>query len=126
MADDSLERQLFAHLAKDLLDERRRARRWGIFFRLVSFAFLVAVLAVVILAVSTKEKICIDKCTALVEVRGDLEASSRASAEHVISGLQAAFKNASTKGVVMRVNSAGGSPVQAGQIYDEMRRLRAA
>jgi protease-4 len=59
-------------------------------------------------------------------VRGELEAGGRASADRVISGLQAALKNSGTRGVVLRVNSPGGSPVQAGQIYDEVRRLRTA
>ena len=126
MAEDTSERQLLERLARDVLDERRRSRRWGILFRLLTFGFLFALLFAGVAAFSGKERICIDKCTALVEVRGDLASNSRASAEHVISGLQAAFKNTGAKGVVVRINSPGGSPVQAGQIYDEMRRLRAA
>src|SRR5437773_9595340 len=100
MADENPERLMFERLARDMLEERRRARRWGIFFRLLTFAFVFASLFVMVAAITTREKICIDKCTALVEVRGTLEANGRSSAEHIISGLQSAFKNTSTKGVV--------------------------
>jgi protease-4 len=126
MADENWQRMLLEQLARDALDERRRARRWGILWKSLAFGLLFAAVAVALVIVGSRERICLDKCTALVEVRGEIDASGRASAERVIAGLQAAFKNAGTKGVVVRVNSPGGSPVQAGQIYDEMRRLRAA
>jgi len=126
MADEHWERTLLEQLARDALDERRRARRWGILFRSLMFGLLFAALLAVLVLIGARERACIDKCTALVEVRGELDASGRSSADRVNAGLQAAFKNAGTKGVVVRINSPGGSPVQAGQIYDEMRRLRAA
>ena len=126
MSEDNWERQVIERLAQDVLDERRRARRWGILFKFLTFGFLFALLFVAVAAFTTRERVCLDKCTALVEVRGELEAGGRASAERVIAGLQAAFKNAGTKGVVVRINSPGGSPVQAGQINDEMRRMRSA
>jgi len=125
MADQNWERAVLEQLARESLDERRRARRWGIVFRSLSFGLLFALLAIIVVMLGSRERICLDKCTALVEVRGELDASGRASAERVNAGLQAAFRNAGTKGVVVRINSPGGSPVQAGQIYDEIRRLRA-
>jgi protease-4 len=63
--------------------------------------------------------------TALVQVNGVIANDSAASAEQITAGLQAAFKDSNTMGVVLRINSPGGSPVQAGQINDEIRRLRA-
>jgi protease IV len=126
MADENWQRMLLEQLARDALDERRRARRWGILWKSLAFGLLFAMGAALLVMVGSRERICLDRCTALVEVRGELDSSGRASAERVNAGLQAAFKNAGTKGVVVRVNSPGGSPVQAGQIYDEMRRLRAA
>jgi protease-4 len=60
----------------------------------------------------------------VVELNGIIAPGSDASAENVILGLQAAFKDKSTQGVILRINSPGGSPVQAQTIYDEMRRLR--
>jgi protease-4 len=124
MADENRERSALEELARDVLDERRRARRWGILFRSLTFGFLFIVLLAALAFSGARERICLEKCTALVDVRGELDATGRASAERVIAGLQAAFGNSGTKGVVVRINSPGGSPVQAGQIYDEMRRLR--
>ena len=126
MADPNVEQGLFVQLGREWVVERRRARRWSIFFRLVMLFLLMPVFVLLWATISAKERVCLDKCTALVEVRGELEAGGRASADRVIQGLQAAFKNTGTRGVVLRVNSPGGSPVQAGQIYDEVKRLRAA
>jgi protease-4 len=64
------------------------------------------------------------KHTALVELRGVITADGQASADNITSGLQAAFKDSNTKGVILRINSPGGSPVQAGYINDEIKRLR--
>ena len=125
MADEHWERGVIERLATEGLLEQRRARRWGIFFKLLGFAFLLATLLLAVGVLSSSERTCIDKCTAMVEMRGELDSDSPASAENIMSGLQAAFKNRGTKGVVLRINSPGGSPVQAGEINDEIRRLRA-
>ncbi len=125
MADPNIEQGLLVQLGRDWLDERRRARRWSVFFKLIMLVLLMPLFVLLWGLVTAKERVCLDKCTALVEVRGELEAGGRASADHVISGLQAAYKNVGTRGVVLRVNSPGGSAVQAGQIYEEVRRLRA-
>jgi len=125
MADEHWERGVIERLATEGLREQKRARRWGIFFKLLTFAFLFATLLLAIGAFSDSTHTCLDKCTALVEMRGELDADSPASAENIMSGLQAAFKNKNTQGVVLRINSPGGSPVQAGEINDEIRRLRA-
>ncbi|MDB5865235.1 MAG: family peptidase, partial [Betaproteobacteria bacterium] len=60
-----------------------------------------------------------------VELRGVISPESQASADNVVSGLQDAFKDKRTQGVILRINSPGGSPVQAGHINDEIKRLRA-
>ena len=125
MADEHWEHGVIERLATEGLREQVRARRWGIFFKLLTFAFLFATLLLAIGAFSEGAHTCLDKCTAVVEMRGELDADSPASAENITSGLQAAFKNKGTQGVVLRINSPGGSPVQAGEINDEIRRLRA-
>ena len=125
MAEENWERGVIERLATEGLREQKRARRWGIFFKLLTFTFLFATLLVTIGAISESTHTCLDKCTAMVEMRGELDADSPASAENITSGLQAAFKNKGTQGVVLRINSPGGSPVQAGEINDEIRRLRA-
>jgi len=124
MAEENWERSLIETFATEMLAEQRRARRWGIFFKLATLGIVVAGLVVVLGVVAARERVCLDRCTALVDVRGELSAGGRASAERVIAGLQGAFKHQGTKGVILRINSPGGSPVQAGQIYDEVRRLR--
>ncbi|HEV3240836.1 MAG TPA: S49 family peptidase [Casimicrobiaceae bacterium] len=125
MADEQWERGVIERLATEGLREQRRARRWGIFFKLLTFTFLIIALSIVLGALSEGSYSCLDKCTALVEMRGELDADGPVSADNVMAGLQAAFKSKGTQGVVLRINSPGGSPVQAGLINDEIRRLRA-
>ena len=122
--EDNWERRVLERLATDGLREQRRARRWGIFFKLLTFGVIFVILFAALGAWTGTERLCLDKCTAMVEIQGEIDATSRASADNVIAGLQAAFKNKGTQGVVLKINSPGGSPVQAGAINDEIRRLR--
>jgi len=124
MADDNWERGVIERLATEGLREQQRARRWSIFFRLLTFGLLFIALIAALGSFAGGERSCTDKCTAVVDIDGELDSDSRASAENVIQGLRAAFKNKTTQGVVLRINSPGGSPVQAGEINDEIRRLR--
>ena len=119
------ERKVIEKIALEGIAEQRRHRRWGIFFKLLGFAYLTALLA---FAIEWGEPDLADgkKTTALVDLTGVIQAKGDANAENVISALQAAFKSKHTAGVVLRINSPGGSPVQAGMINDEIRRLRAA
>jgi protease IV len=117
------ERELVTRLATAALKEQRRARLWGIFFKLLTFAYVTLIL---IMAVDWQGRTGTSgkKHTAMVEVSGTIAPGGEASADKVTSALQAAFKDKNTQGVVLRINSPGGSPVQAQTIYDEMRRLR--
>src|SRR5688572_10137945 len=125
MADNGQwERDLVTKLATAALKEQRRARRWGIFFKLLTFAYITFVLVWAVDWRGRADMTGGKKHTAMVEVNGVISAGSDASAERVNSALQAAFKDKNTQGVVVRINSPGGSPVQAQTIYDEMRRLR--
>ena len=122
--DGQWERELVTRLASAALKEQRRARLWGIFFKLLTFAYITFVL---LLAVDWKGRAELaggKKHTAMVELSGLIAPGSDASAEKIIAALQAAFKDRSTQGVIIRINSPGGSPVQSQTIYDEMRRLR--
>jgi protease-4 len=118
------ERDLIANLATAALKEQRKARRWGIFFKLLTFAYLTFILVLAVDWRGRAEMSSGKKHTAMVEVNGLIAPGTDASAERVMSALQAAFKDKNTQGVVVRCNSPGGSPVQAQTIYDEMRRLR--
>ncbi|MFN7086774.1 MAG: S49 family peptidase [Burkholderiales bacterium] len=121
---DNWDRQVLEKVALAAVEEQRRARRWGILFKLLLFVYLFALLFVGMGWLGKKEALP-GKHTALIEIRGVIAAGGTASAENVMSGLQEAFKDKNTQGVVLRINSPGGSPVQAGYINDEIRRLRA-
>jgi protease-4 len=118
------ERDLVTNLATAALKEQRRARRWGIFFKLLTFAYLTFILVIAVDWSGRAEMSSGKKHTAMVEVSGVIAPNTDASAERVTASLQAAFKDKNTQAVVVRCNSPGGSPVQAQTIYDEMRRLR--
>jgi protease-4 len=122
--DPNWERSLIAKLAQDALVEQRRRRRWGIFFKLLTFAYITFLLLAMVDWSSRGDFTGGKKYTAVVELSGIIAPGADASAENVILGLQAAFKDKSTQGVILHINSPGGSPVQAQTIYDEMRRLR--
>lgn len=116
------ERELVTKLATAALKEQRRARLWGIFFKLLTFGYITLIL---LMAVDWKTAdVAGKKHTAMVEVNGLIAPGTDASAEKITTALQAAFKDKNTQGVVVRCNSPGGSPVQAQTIYDEMKRLR--
>ena len=122
---ESWERDVLTRLAYASLNEQRRARRWGIFFKALTLAYLFLLL--VLLFTSREGAVApglAGRHTALVEIKGVIADDAPASADLVISGLRAAFENENAAGVIVRINSPGGSPVQAGYINDEIRRLR--
>lgn len=119
------ERNALEKIALEGLVEQRRARRWGIFFKLLAFAYLGVVLALVVDWGGSADKLGDGtRHTALVQLTGVIQAKGDASAEHVMSALQSAFEDKRTQGVILRINSPGGSPVQSGMINDEIWRLR--
>ncbi|MEO5770849.1 MAG: S49 family peptidase [Burkholderiaceae bacterium] len=111
-------------LAGVLLAERRSERRWRIFFRLAWMGIVLALMWALLVA-RNKVTAPSGPHTALVEVRGEIASESEANAEDLVSALKSAFEDTSAKAVVLRINSPGGSPVQAGIINDEIRRLKA-
>lgn len=124
---DEWQRDLLNRLAFANLNEQRRARRWNIFFKLLIFIYLF----VILISVNpnwrdfTNKGIEIDtKHTALIEVQGLIAPDTEASADNIVTGLRNAFEDSHTAGVILRINSPGGSPVQAGYINDEITRLR--
>ncbi len=114
-----LERLLIAHLA-----EQRKTRKWGIFFKSLFYLWLFLIFYL-IASYRGEEFVSTGPHTALVDIQGEIGGDGGVTADDLIASLDSAFEDKHTKGVVMRINSPGGSPVQAGQINDEMRRLRA-
>jgi protease IV len=116
------ERKTLEKLIYSALQEQKSRRRWGIFFKILGFAYLTVVLATLVdwgTEASHQER-----HTALIDLTGVIEAKGTANAENMIESLQSAFKEKNVAGVILRINSPGGSPVQAGIINDEIRRLR--
>lgn len=116
---------VISKLAFAAVDEQRRARKWGIFFKALFFVYL---LVLMISAFSSSDGGThlgkASEHTALVEVQGIIADGADASADNIIQGLRAAFKEPKAKAIILRINSPGGSPVQAGYVYDEIKRLR--
>ena len=123
------ERATLEKVALQAIQEQRRARQWNALFRLLWFGFAFLVLAAMLGWLGRPDKestsMSVGRHTAVVDVDGVIGVEAKASAERVIKGLNRAFKDSNTAGVVLRINSPGGSPVQAGYVNDEIRRLRA-
>ncbi|AQZ96824.1 signal peptide peptidase SppA [Halopseudomonas phragmitis] len=108
------------------VQEQRRARRWGIVFKTLTFVYLfgVALLFSPMIGVEGRKALNVPH-TAVIEVRGMIADRQEASADNLVTSLRRAFEDENTRGIVLRINSPGGSPVQAGYVYDEIKRLRA-
>jgi len=115
---------LMAQFARDYLRDRRSERRWRSFFRLAWLALILGVLWL-LFAQRHPGSTPSGPHTALVELRGEIAVDSEASAELMLSALKSAFEDQGAQAVVLRINSPGGSPVQAGIVYDEIKRLKA-
>ena len=117
------ERQTLEKLALAAVQEQRRARHWSIFFKVLAFVYLFALLFIGMGWIGPFGK-SIGSHTALVDISGEIGAEGEVTADNTLSSLQSAFEDEKTKGVILRINSPGGSPVQAGIINDEIRRQR--
>lgn len=127
MTDNNIDNKTWKLLEKAVLasvSEQRRARRWGIFFKTLTFAYLISMLFFFSPFGVSSKGASTGAHTALIEVRGMIADQENASADNIVSALRKAFEDKNTKGIVMRINSPGGSPVQSGYIYDEINRLR--
>jgi protease-4 len=116
---DTLERLMFA-----TLKEQRQARIWRSTIRLAWLAFFVAMAWIIFRDDGPSHTNKTLPHTAVVEIRGEIGAGQEASSEFLVSSLRAAFEDVGSQGVVLLINSPGGSPVHAGIINDEIRRLR--
>lgn len=121
-SDPSWERKTLEKLAFSALSEQRAKRRWGIFFKLLGFVYVSFILFALVDWDAAKVA---DKHVALVQLRGVIAPQSEASAENLVASLNSAFEAPNSQAVILRINSPGGSPVQAGMVNDEIRRLRA-
>lgn len=121
--DTTWQRGVIEKLATAALTEQRTARRWGTFFKALTFGYLL-ILLLMLLGVFGNDKKNFDAHTALIEINGVIQAGGDVTADAVIASLNDAYESKGTKGIVLRINSPGGSPVQAGIINDEIRRQK--
>lgn len=122
---DGWERDVLEKLAFATLKEQRARRRWNIFFRLATLAVIVFGLWVGF-GLGDRETEPVGTHTALIEIDGTIESGTTGAADNVIPALNRAYSEDGAVGIVLRINSPGGSPVQAGMINDEIVRLRKA
>jgi protease-4 len=119
------ERDVINKLAFAALNEQRRSRRWGIFFKLLFLGYFIALLVAFTASDTTATKgLPVGDHTGLVDLNGIIADDADASADNIVTGLREAMENKHSRGVIIRANSPGGSPVQAAYIYDEILRLR--
>lgn len=118
---DNTERSILEDLARENLRERKRGRRWGIFFKTIFILYLITVTVILSMEGISKPA---GEHTALVSLEGTIARGADVDADMVTEGLRNAFKAEDAKAVILRINSPGGSAVQASRINAEMHRLR--
>ena len=112
--------------------EQRRGRRWGIFFKLLGFGYIFIIFTIASLQLDVFSKLGGiggdgsqgNSHTALISLKGTIASDSDASSENLINSLRQAFEDTDTAAIILEINSGGGSPVQSGYVYDEIKRLR--
>jgi protease-4 len=118
--------ELVSVIAQDALSEQKKARRWSIFFKLLTFIYITFVL----ISLFVQNRGAVDGLdfdephTAVVHIDGVIADDQDANANTIISGLRSAFESDGSVAVMLVINSPGGSPVQAGYVNDEIKRLR--
>lgn len=123
--DSSREWKLIEKVVLDLQGEQRRSRRWGVFFKSLTFIYIFFIVFSFRMGGDKEFTKPAGNYVAVVEINGVIAADQDASADALISGIRDAFKDKNALGLILRINSPGGSPVQAGYVYDEINRLKA-
>jgi len=117
------EKEVLEKLAFAAVDEQRKNRRWGIFFKILAFTYLIAILGIALYPRFKTELGGIRKHAAIIDVQGVIAENESANADTIIEGLRDAVKDKNTQGIVLNINSPGGSPVQSAYVFAEIRRL---
>jgi len=124
--DGPWERELVEKLVLSATREQTRARRWNIFFRLLIFIYIAALLVMTFWGDSFREaEAHLGEHTALIEIDDVIATEDQGiSADNVVKGLKKAYKNEKVKGIILKINSPGGSPVQSARIWSSVRKLK--
>ena len=119
------ERSMLERIATASIQEQAKARRWRTFTRMAWLLFFVGLAWMLMFKSGAKTPAAKGSHTAVIEVRGNIADDAEASASNILTAAKAAFEDAGSKAVILSINSGGGSPVQAGIINDELKRMRA-
>jgi len=115
------EREILEKMLMATVIEQRRARRWGIFFKFIFFSFI---LLLALIYFQGKAKPVLKEHVALIDMKGTIGQGEEIEADNVATSLRRAFQEPKVKGIILRINSPGGTPVQSAYIYDEIKRLK--
>jgi protease IV len=118
------EKQALESLLNENLKDKRGERRWKTIWRVIWLGLFLFAAYTFLNPFKNKSSSVLGKHTALVNIQGEIASNTPANASDVNSALQAAFENPDSVGVILKINSPGGSPVQSGMIHDEVLRLR--
>ena len=122
--DSQWQKGVIEKLATSSLDEQKASRRWGIFFKILTFLYLLTILAYAVGWVVKDGKAMAGSHTALIDIAGVIMPGGEVNADAVLGSLTDAYESKGTKGIILRINSPGGSPVQAGIINEEIKRQK--
>lgn len=119
------EREIVEKLAFAAITEQRKSRRWGIFFKLLMFGYLLAILGATMYP-KIKQEMGVNgkNHTAVIDLVGMIAEDQNANAGSIIDSLRDAVKDKNTKGIILHANSPGGSPVQSAYVYDEIKKIK--
>ncbi|QFY42941.1 S49 family peptidase [Candidatus Methylospira mobilis] len=118
------ERAVLEKLVFAAVGEQRRARYWGIFFKSLFAVYLGVSLWLIAGPFDRESASGGNKHTAVIDVTGVIAGDTESSADNIIAGLRDAADSKNVKGIILHLNTPGGSPVQAGYVYDEIRRVK--
>jgi protease IV len=116
-SDEQWQRSVLEKVALASITEQRRSRRWGIFFKLLFITYIVIISGLAMSPMTTGGKMTGGSHTAVVDIKGIIVSGGEADADSIIKSLNNAISDPNTKGIILRLNSPGGSPVQASYVY---------
>lgn len=123
-SDDPRTWQLLERVVDRSLNEQRKSRRWGIFFKLLTFTYLFVAVALFWPRAQSIGAAPEGSHVAMVQIKGVIADDEMANANAIATSLRKAFENDDCKAIMLTINSPGGSPVQSGMVYDEINRLQ--
>lgn len=113
--------EILAKLAEDYIKEQRRRRRWGNAFKIITVISLIYLIAADFLASGSMKT---EQHAAVIDITGPIAADASASADNIVQALENAYDEKKVKGIILRIDSPGGSPVQASYVFNALQRLK--